>query len=242
MSVKVLSKVWEGYPGGGSELLVLLALADWSDDAGKCWPAIASIGRKSRLSPDQARRVTHRLIDAGFLQVTEGKDGGGSSRRYKIQLDKLTPCVDATPCAHARGGADATPPLAPMQGDPLHSYASRTVIDTPLTTKKASSRKKSKITLKQFLEACRENSEQAIPEKDPIFEYAKTVGLDVEMIAICWQEFKAAYLQADSKSQKDWRQHFRNAVRRNWYKLWFLKEGEVAQWTSVGEQARRASA
>lgn len=130
MSVRVLSLVWDNYPGGGSELLALLALADWSDDEGRCWPSIPSVARKVRLSPDQARRVVHRLIESDYLSVTAGKTGGGSSRRYQIRLDRLTPCADATPSGGARGSADASPPLAPMQGHPLHSYASRTVIDT----------------------------------------------------------------------------------------------------------------
>ncbi len=46
MAVRVMSIVWESYPGGGSELLALLALADWSDDEGRCFPAIASIAKK----------------------------------------------------------------------------------------------------------------------------------------------------------------------------------------------------
>lgn len=133
MSVKVLSMVWEGFPGGGSELLTMLALADWSDDTGRCWPSIPAVARKVRLSPDQARRVVHRLIESDFLNVTAGKTGGGSSRRYQIRLDRLTPCAHATPCADARGGTNASPPLASMQGHPLHSYASRTVIDTSKT-------------------------------------------------------------------------------------------------------------
>lgn len=136
MSVKVLSMVWEGFPSGGSELLAMLALADWSDDAGRCWPSIPAVARKVRLSPDQARRVVHRLIESDFLSVTAGKTGGGSSRRYQIRLDRLTPCAHATPCADARGGTHASPPLAPMQGHPLHSYASRTVIDTSKTRQK----------------------------------------------------------------------------------------------------------
>lgn len=130
MSIRVMTLVWDGYPGGGSELLALLALADWSDDDGRCWPSIASIAKKTRLSPDQARRVVHRLINAGYLAVRDGKDGGRSSRRYQIKLGFLTPGAHATPCAGARGGTDARGPLAPMQAHPLHSYASRTVIDT----------------------------------------------------------------------------------------------------------------
>ena len=37
MSIRVMSAVWDGYPGGGTELLALLALADWSDDNGRCY-------------------------------------------------------------------------------------------------------------------------------------------------------------------------------------------------------------
>ncbi len=46
MSVRVLARVWDGYPGGGSELLTLLALADWSDDDGHCFPSIQKIAEK----------------------------------------------------------------------------------------------------------------------------------------------------------------------------------------------------
>ena len=32
MSIAVMTKVWASYPGAGSELLAMLALADWADD------------------------------------------------------------------------------------------------------------------------------------------------------------------------------------------------------------------
>lgn len=242
MSIRILSTVWDKFPGSGADLLTMLALADWSDDAGKCYPSMASIARKVRLSECQARRVVHRMIEAGFLKVTANATGGATSRRYQIILASLTPSADATPSADDRGIAHATPPLAPAIGDPSHSYATRTVNEPSLTVKKISRGKKSKLTLKQFLEACKASGEKTIPENDPVFEYAETVGLDNEMIAVCWREFKAAFLQDDSKRQKDWRAHFRNAVRRNWYKLWYLKEDEATRWTSAGEQARRAAA
>lgn len=97
------------------------------------------------------------------------------------------------------------------------------------------------MTLKTFLETCKAAGDKPIPEGDPIFSYAERVGLADEMLAVAWAEFKARYQQT-SKRQKDWRQHFRNAVRRNWYGLWFLKEGEEAHWTTAGEQARRIAA
>lgn len=128
MSVKILSMVWEGYPGGGSELLALLALADWSDDEGRCFPAMASIGRKTRLSEKQARRVVHSLEEAGFLRVTAGQSGGGMSRRYQIALDRLTPPAGGRAPAYGRAPADVPNPSRPREGTPP-THGRRTVIE-----------------------------------------------------------------------------------------------------------------
>lgn len=127
MSVRVLSKVWEYFPNGGSELLSMLALADWSDDEGFSFPSIASIAKKTRLSASQARRIVHDLIDSGFVQVVGNKNGGakGSSRRYKINLTLLTASADASPTVDARASADAR--------DDWHGCAQTTSADASLT-------------------------------------------------------------------------------------------------------------
>ena len=127
--------------------------------------------------------------------------------------------------------------------------ATQTVSEPSLTIKggaqaRSSSSRRSRseeITLAQFLENCKASGEKAIPEDDPVMEYAEKVGITNEMLSVAWAEFKAAYLPT-SKRYKDWRQAFRNSVRRNWYKLWFLAEGQGAAWTTAGEQARRAAA
>jgi len=242
MSVRILSLVWDNYPGGGTDLLAILALADWSDDTGRCWPSMASISKKIRLSRSQSQRVVHGLIDEGFVKVIGNNDGGakGASRRYQIILNRLTGSTHATGSVDATGSTHAQDGSHPCT-DRGSAHATQTVIEPSRTVKKVSRSKKSEITLKQFLETCKVSGEQTIPENDPVFEYAETVGIDYSMIAICWEEFKAAFLHDESKRQKDWRSHFRNAVRRNWYKLWYLKEGDAPQWTSAGEQARRAA-
>lgn len=105
-----MAMVWESYPAGGSELLALLALADWSDDQGLCFPSIAAIASKTRLSRSQAQRVVHGLIESGFVSV-EGNAGGGApgaTRRYRIQLDRLTGSVSATGRVDATGSLGAT--------------------------------------------------------------------------------------------------------------------------------------
>ena len=105
MSVRILSKVWDGFPGGGTELLALLALADWSDDEGRCFPSINSIAKKTRLSRSQAQRTVHALIKQSYLKVIGNEFGGapGSSRRYQIIINSLTGSTDATGSVHATG-------------------------------------------------------------------------------------------------------------------------------------------
>lgn len=92
MSIRIMSKVWELYPGGGTELLSLLALADWSDDDGRCFPSMAAIARKTRLQPRQAQRLIHKLIGDGYVRVTGNEFGGapGMTRQYQIVIDHLT--------------------------------------------------------------------------------------------------------------------------------------------------------
>lgn len=252
MSVRIMAQVWDGYPGGGSDLLALLALADWSDDEGRCWPSIASIGKKTRLSRSQAQRVVHGLIDEGFVSVVGNQEGGapGSTRQYRINLEALTGRMDATGRASATGSMDAQDG-SHGRADTGRMGATQTIIEPSITTKRVAQAlptspaktkvQKADITLQAFLEQCRTAGEPAIPEDDPVFAYADKTGITREMLAVAWNEFKASFLPM-AKRQKDWRAHFRNAVRRNWYKLWFLKDGETAQWTTAGEQARRVAA
>jgi len=104
-----MSLVWEHFPRGGSDLLAMLALADWSDDEGRCFTSIAAIAAKTRLSRSQAQRVVHGLIDAGDVVVTDNQAGGapGSTRRYRIALNRLRGGADATGSAAATGRMDA---------------------------------------------------------------------------------------------------------------------------------------
>lgn len=248
MSIRIMSKVWDAFPGGGSDLLALLALADWSDDEGRCWPSMASIARKIRLGEKHARRVVHALEEAGYIKVTANAAGGATSRRYQIALERLTPPAHGSP---PNGGSPPAGGLYPSSGGESSPPAqgSRTVIDPSITVKgpeqapetPKSGKRKAGTTLKAFLDECTSSGKKPIPEDDPIFAYAERVGIDHEMLAAAWQEFKARLLPT-TKRQKDWRAHFNNAVRRNWYGLWFMKEGEAARWTTAGEQARRAAA
>lgn len=73
-------------------------------------------------------------------------------------------------------------------------------------------------------EECKRNGEKPIPEDDPVFSFADEVGLSVDFIRIAWIEFSRKNTEPEAKNYIDWRAHFRNAVRQNWFKLWFRKD------------------
>lgn len=116
MSYKVVKLVFDGYIGpGGSDMLVLVAMAEWCGDDGRCHPSIDSIAKKARLSHSQAQRVVRRLINAGWVTVIGNAAGGapGSTCRYQLATERLaTGSASATPTdrtdAAPTGSVDAT--------------------------------------------------------------------------------------------------------------------------------------
>lgn len=75
--------VWEHGPASAVDRLVLLALADFCDDAGNCWPSMERIGSKAGMTGRGARNVVRRLQDEGWISVDVGGGRGGCSR-YRV--------------------------------------------------------------------------------------------------------------------------------------------------------------
>lgn len=114
MSIRVMTLVWDRFPGSGSDLLTMLALADWcSDEGDSLHPSIARVAMKIRSSESQARRLLHKLIADGWLEVAGNAFGGapGTTRQYRMNIRKLmaTPVIRATPSTDATPSMDATP-------------------------------------------------------------------------------------------------------------------------------------
>lgn len=246
MSLDATRWAWQQQDIRPLHKLILLSLADRAGSEDEIWPSYSQIAADTGANRKTICAAIKAFKDAGIL-VDTGKRKGKTGQ---VQVLRLVGVVyrHNEQSQKRNDSKNGTVPFFPSNStengivNSTENGTRNLPLNLPGTVKKVSCGKKSEITLKQFLESCKASGEQTIPKNDPVFEYAETVGLDHAMIEVCWQEFKAAFLQDDSKRQKDWRAHFRNAVRRNWYKLWYLKEGHAAQWTSVGEQARRAAA
>lgn len=128
MSIRVMTDVWAYADCKGSELLVLLALADFSDDNGEnIYPSMPTLAQKARLSVTQARRVVQNLVKLNLLEIVEagGWDRGRNrSNSYRIILETLYEMgtvklgvPPSRPRDHPPSAGDSTV-LAPALPDP----------------------------------------------------------------------------------------------------------------------------
>lgn len=76
MSIKRMTDVWDKSIHTGSELLLLLALADSANDDGYCWPGIEAQCKKTRLSESTVIRRTKAVEASGELIVERNRRRG----------------------------------------------------------------------------------------------------------------------------------------------------------------------
>ena len=86
MSVKVMSAVFDRFPGGGSLMLLALKLADHAhDDGSHIFPSVESLALKTRQSERTVQRQIEKLIRCGWLVlVSDNKGGRGVTNEYCI--------------------------------------------------------------------------------------------------------------------------------------------------------------
>lgn len=82
---------------------------------------------------------------------------------------------------------------------------------------------------------------EAVPSTDPIFDYAEKAGIPIGFLELSWKRFCEDMRDRGTK-KKDWRAHYRNAVKNNWFKLWWFDPTGECKLTTTGEQARRVAA
>src|SRR6476660_10073117 len=88
MSIRVMSAIWTNAKYEGGALIVLLALGDWADDDGLCWPKVSSIAKKARMTERQAYKILKPLREDQILS-TEPGGGRGNPSRYRLNLETL---------------------------------------------------------------------------------------------------------------------------------------------------------
>ena len=261
MSIRVMSLVWDDFPRGGSDKLVMLAMADWcNDQGGSLHPSHAAVAKKCCMSRVQAQRIIRLLEAEGWLLVVGNQYGGapGMTKQYRLNIEKLKNkdgYHDDTGIASDTGIAEDTGITQVLDG--YHPGAqtgiasdTQTTIEPPVTTiepaamssvlisvdSKITKKRKQPVTIDRFLAACREIGELPIPEDDPVFDHAEKTKIPTDYLRLCWLEFRDIHRES-GKLYTDWRKAFRNCVRGEWYRLWYTDADGNVNLTSKGNAA-----
>ena len=91
MSIKVMDMVWQNATDlQGNDLLVMLALADWANEQGACWPSVPKLAEKARVAERTVRYIIRRLEERGYIQIEEQR-GRNHTNQYLLNLQVLQP-------------------------------------------------------------------------------------------------------------------------------------------------------
>jgi len=93
--------------------------------------------------------------------------------------------------------------------------------------------RKSSICFKTYVAECQHAGKKPIPETDPVFDWAEKAKLPDEFLRLAWLEFRDRFKDSP-KRYRDWPRVFRNAVRDNWYGVWFCDGNGQMVLTSKG--------
>lgn len=84
MSIRLIGHVWETSPYKGDRLLLHLALADFANDEGTCFPSQKTLAKKARTSERWVGISISQMIKDGLLEIVENGKGRGNRNIYKL--------------------------------------------------------------------------------------------------------------------------------------------------------------
>lgn len=125
MSIKIMSWVWDNSPYEGAALLLHLALADFANDAGECWPSQVTLAAKARCSDRYVRTMTNRMLDEGYLEIVSHSNGKTSNRYRLIARNSVPPRNSET------GSPELSDSLTGTLSPKNHKEPSRTINKCP---------------------------------------------------------------------------------------------------------------
>lgn len=213
----------EGDFAGMSDEDIELA-ANWCGEDGEMVAAMAAVGF---IDGDAGNRRIHDWAEHnpwafGARERSESARAAAKSRWGKGKDAGRMPGACGS---HAEGNAPSPSP-SPIQEEEAPA--------APPSTKR--------IGIEAFLAECASLGELPIKADDPIYAYAESIGLPDDFLALAWGEFKIRRRAKKQAGVRGWRQHYRDAVKQNWFRLWYEKDDGGWDLTTAGKQAKRAAA
>ncbi|RFF46203.1 helix-turn-helix domain-containing protein [Xanthomonas campestris] len=240
MSTLIMSKCWPMHMPP-SPKAVLISLADNANDQGHCWPSIPTICERTCFSERTVHSAIRWLESVGLVTADRSN---GRHTRYVINPDAYQPPQELHPrssCTPANAAVEPPqnlhkPPQMP-QSPPQQLRSNR---KEPISNNSEASASASPKPRMQTFDSWSTSlgDEDAIRADDPVFEWAEKAGIPDDFIELAWLSFADRY-SGNRKRYVDWRAVFRNAVRGNWQKVWYLNPQTGYALTTIGEQYRR---
>jgi len=201
MSIRIMAKVWDVSKHSGTELLGMLAIANFANDDGCAFPSVAALAKKCRVQPRRMNYILTNLQRSGELQL---KVGGGprGTNNYTITLE--TQGLHSSAGVHPSAGLhpSAPPPCTGVR-EPLHWSApkpSLTIIEPSFSNTRSLLPEISDELFADFQQV-RKTKKAAITKTavDGIRREAAKAGLTIEqVITVCcergWASFKSEWL------------------------------------------------
>lgn len=211
MSNTLSKLIWDCAPElKDTGLVVMLALAEWADEDGFCWPSVATLARRVRKSERNVRYALDGLVKDGYVRIEEHR-GRGHVNGYYVNVSKLQvlkgkvqPLLQVLPTIKP-AKSDIKP--ATLDLKPAIAIASRLFKDQPVdqpverATRKPAKETGPKVAIGSLTPSLLEWAGK---------KYSQYSHADLEDMA----ERCADWHRANDKPIKDWEAALRNWVRR----------------------------
>jgi hypothetical protein len=163
MSIAATKRVWDSSTQSTPMLLnAMLALADFADDQGLCWPSVATLAKRLRADVDYTHKLIKQLVKSGELLQKKGGGRGNCS-------------IYAVVCGLS--DAERTAINTVLQYSVIRN-GSR-VVDFTLATKAASVEQRNPVSESSVSETENTVPENTVPE-NTVFQSEKTLYSSLE--------------------------------------------------------------
>lgn len=80
-----MAQIWARSPYKGERLLLHLALGDYANDEGICWPSQRTLAHKARCSENFVRLTLRQMVKDGLLELNKSSNGRGNTAIYQLK-------------------------------------------------------------------------------------------------------------------------------------------------------------
>lgn len=80
-----MAQIWAKSPYRGERLLLHLALGDYANDEGICWPSQRTLAQKARCSENFVRLTLRQMVKDGLVELHKSSNGRGNTAVYQLK-------------------------------------------------------------------------------------------------------------------------------------------------------------